>query len=251
MKLPSSSVLSGDIAIITGGASGLGLAIAKTLSDAGAKIIVFDFNQESINKLPSYFGTKFVDVTDRFALQEAFDNVIESNGKIDILVNNAGFLYNEPLINITKLDRKHDYDMYKKVIDINMNSVFLSSSIAAEHMILKRTKGVIINISSISSYGNAGQTAYSAAKAGVNAFTKTWAKELGAFGIRVVAISPGFIETESTINNLSTSILDSIVKRIPLKRLGNVCDVANTVLSIVSNDYINGTVIDVNGGMVL
>jgi len=243
--------LSGKIAVVTGGASGLGLVISTTLAEAGAKVIVFDRDINKLKELQIQFESELVDVTDEDGLQAAINRVIDKNGRIDILINNAGVIYNEPLINITKAKRRHDYQAYRKIIDINMNSVFLVTSMVAEHMILKRTQGVIVNISSISSEGNAGQTAYSASKAGVNAFTKTWAKELGAFGIRVVAVSPGFIETPSTRENMGSFLLNAILKRIPLRRLGNALDIANTVLTVVCNQYINGTVIDVNGGLVL
>ncbi len=250
MSQPNLS-LSHKIALVTGGASGLGLAIANTLAEAGATIIVIDCNQTKLKDLRNDFQKECVDVTDQEGMQAAINKVMNANGRIDILINNAGFIYNEPLINLTKAQRQHDYNAYKKIIDINMNSVFLTSAMVADHMIVKRTKGVIVNISSISADGNAGQTAYSAAKAGVNAFTKTWAKELGPFGIRVVAVSPGFIETPSTTQALSESMLDSLIKRIPLRKLGNALDVAHTVLSVVSNQYINGSIIPVNGGLVL
>jgi 3-oxoacyl-[acyl-carrier protein] reductase len=177
--------------------------------------------------------------------------VVAINHKIDILINNAGVIYNEPLINITKTQRKHCYETYKKMMDINLNSVFLVSSNVVEQMVMKRTKGVVINISSICAEGNQGQTAYSAAKAGVNAFTKTWAKELGPFGIRVVAISPGFINTESTNRNIDEHTLNALTKRIPLRRLGMADDIAHAVLTAIQNQYINGCVMEVHGGLTI
>ena len=110
---------------------------------------------------------------------------------------------------------------------------------------------MIINISSISASGNAGQTAYSAAKAGVEAMTRVWSKELGVFGIRVAAVAPGFIDTESTRKALNEQKLRELSGRIPLRRLGRETNVAGAVLAIIENDYISGAVIPVDGGMVL
>jgi 3-oxoacyl-[acyl-carrier protein] reductase len=244
-------ILDEKIAIVTGGASGLGLAIANTLADAGSKVVIFDRDSQKLQLLFESFQTECVDVTDEEAVQRAVDHVVERYGRVDILVNNAGIIYNEPFINITKKQRRHDYEVYKKIIDINMHSVFLMSSIVADHMILKRTAGVIVNISSISAAGNAGQTAYSAAKAGVNAFTKTWAKELGPFGIRVVAVAPGFIKTQSTQDALNSSIIDALIKKIPLRKLGSAIEVAQMVLAVVSNSYMSGAIVMLDGGVIV
>jgi len=245
-------MLNESVAIITGGASGLGLSIANKLHEQSVKVIVFDKNESALNQLPNHFIPYRVDVTDYDVAITAIRDVIKTYGKINILVNNAGQIYNKTLINVMhKSERVHDYDLYKDIIDINMNSVFLMTSLVAEQMILKRTPGVIINISSVCAHGNAGQSAYSAAKAGVNAFTKSWAKELGAFGIRVAAIAPGFINTESTRQALDAGVIDDLTQRVPLRKFGHESDVANLVLAAITNDYISGAVLDVNGGFSL
>ena len=118
-----------------------------------------------------------------------------------------------------------------------------------EHMIKLRTKGVIINISSICACGNEGQTAYSAAKAGVNAMTVTWSKELGRWGIRTNAVAPGFIGTDSTRDALNEVVLKHIQSNTPLRRLGQAEEVAQAVITLIKNDFINGIVLDVNGGL--
>jgi 3-oxoacyl-[acyl-carrier protein] reductase len=243
--------LQGKVAIVTGGAGGLGLAIANVLLASQATVIIFDYDAEKLNRLDAAFHKELVDLTNEQAVQDAVNHVVQTHHHIDILINNAGVIHNEVLINLTKKERKHDYVTYKRIIDINMNAVFLLSSYIADEMMMKRTKGVIINVSSISAEGNAGQSAYSAAKAGVNAFTKTWAKELGPFGIRVMSIAPGFIETDSTKNALESSVLESIIKKIPLKRLGQANEVAHMVLTILQNSYMTGSVITVAGGVVI
>lgn len=237
------------VVLITGGASGLGLESAKLLYENNYNVIVFDCNRLALNQIPAHFNCFCVDVTNKEEVIIAIDLVVQKFSHIDVLINNAGLIYSKPLINIlNKEDPKHDYDTFKKILDINLNTVFLMGSLVAEKMIMKRTKGVIINMSSICSEGNTGQSAYSAAKAGVNALTKTWSKELGPFGIRVVAISPGFIETESTRSSLNGPLLDSIINRIPMKRLGSPEAVAKLIFFTIQNDYITGSILSIDGG---
>jgi 3-oxoacyl-[acyl-carrier protein] reductase len=241
------------VAIVTGGAGGIGLGIADTLADAGFNVIVFDISKERLAALDAARLTGMqVDVTSEPEVTVAVDDIMKRFGAIHVLVNNAGTIYNEPLINIMNREQpRHSFETFKKNVDINLNAVFLVGSVVAEKMVLKRTPGVIINISSISASGNAGQTAYSAAKAGVEAMTRVWSKELGVFGIRVATVAPGFIDTESTRKALSEQKLKEISERIPLRRLGKESNVARVVLEIIANDYINGSVIPVNGGLVL
>ena len=139
----------------------------------------------------------------------------------------------------------------EKVLSINLDSVFLITSNVVENMVSRRAKGVIISISSISSEGNAGQSAYSAAKAGVNALTKTWSKELGPLGIRFASISPGFIDTISTHASLSISQIESIKRQIPLKKLGHPKSVYQAAKFIVDNEYVNGAIIELDGGLTI
>lgn len=241
---------SAKVAIVTGGAGGLGIHISHALSEKGFNVVVLDMNEKAMSSLPETYIKIKVDVTNQNEVEEAIAYVHSKCGRIDVLINNAGVIYNEPLINITKPDNmKHSYQSFLKNIDINLNSVFLLSSSVAEVMVKSRTKGVIVNISSISSCGNAGQTAYSAAKAGVNAMTKTWAKELGPLGIRVVAIAPGFIDTESTSHALDESILKHLKKNTPLRKLGHSKNISESILHVIENDFITGTILEVDGGL--
>jgi 3-oxoacyl-[acyl-carrier protein] reductase len=141
--------------------------------------------------------------------------------------------------------------MWNRVLAADLSSVFLMTLCVVEKMITARTKGVIVNISSVSAAGNAGQSAYSAAKAGVNALTAVWAKELSLMGIRVVAVAPGFTETESTRQALSEAVLRETVKKVPLKRLGRPEEIADGVLSVIKNDFFNGKVFELDGGLVI
>ena len=238
--------------IVTGGANGLGLETAEMLLKEKANVIIFDLDKKKLSTLNKAFITYNIDVTSYNQVQLAVDDIIEKLGSIDVLVNNAGVIYSEPLINImSKDDRKHSFESFKKYLDINLTSVFILSSIVIEKMVIKRTKGIVVNISSISAQGNAGQTVYSAAKAGVEAFTKTWSKELGVFGIRVVAVAPGYIDTKSTHEALNERMISDLKQRMPLKTLGSKKDVSEAVVYAIKSDYVNGAVLKIDGGMTL
>jgi 3-oxoacyl-[acyl-carrier protein] reductase len=243
--------LDNKVAIVTGGASGLGASITKALIDKNANVVVLDIDQAALDNLDDNERLLKMqcDITQKEKLSSVISLIIEKFSKIDILVNNAGILYSEPLINIMATEKRHSIENWQKVIDLNLTTPFILTSYVAEQMILKRTKGVIINISSISAKGNAGQSAYSAAKAGLEALTKVWAKELGAFGIRSVAVAPGFMNTNSTHLALNENVLNELKQRVPLKKLGKPEDIAETVLFAISNEYTNGCVIEIDGGL--
>lgn len=178
--------------------------------------------------------------------------IVEQNGRLDILVNNAGVIFSEPFVNIMNpAGMMHDYARFQNSIAVNLNSVFIVTSAVVEQMVRRRTKGVIVNISSISACGNEGQVAYSAAKAGVNAMTVTWSKELGRWGIRCNAIAPGFIGTESTRKALSETSLKHIQANTPLRRLGEAGEVAQAVAAVIGNNFMNGVILNVNGGLTI
>jgi 3-oxoacyl-[acyl-carrier protein] reductase len=242
--------LESAIALVTGGAKGLGLGISTYLQEQGAKVIVVDIDAEALAALPVKMEGRVLDVIRLDDAKAVVKEIIERHGRIDILVNNAGVIYSEPMVNIMKpSEMMHDLDSFRKSITANLDSVFIMTSAVVEQMVMLRTKGVIVNISSISSGGNEGQTAYSAAKAGVNAMTMTWSKELGKLGIRCNAVAPGFIDTDSTRNALSESIVNHIKSNTPLRRLGNAEEVAQAVASVITNDFMNGVVLNIDGGL--
>jgi 3-oxoacyl-[acyl-carrier protein] reductase len=243
--------LENKVAIVTGGASGLGASITKALIDKNANVVVLDIDQVALDNLEDNERLLKMqcDITQKEKLSSVISLIIERFSKIDILVNNAGILYSEPLINIMAPEKRHSVENWQRVIDLNLTTPFVLTSYVAEQMILKRTKGVIINISSISAKGNAGQSAYSAAKAGIEALTKVWSKELGAFGIRSVAVAPGFMDTPSTHSAISDDALESVKKNIPLKKLGTSDCIASAVIFAIENDYISGKIISVDGGL--
>jgi len=240
----------GAVAIVTGGAQGLGLAIARLLANEGAKVVVADRNTEALTALPTELNGVFMDVTDPEQVKLGVSQIVERHRRLDILVNNAGIIFSEPFVNIMNPAAiMHDYGRFRTSLTFNLESVFIVTAAVVEHMVRRRTKGVIVNISSITASGNEGQTAYSAAKAGVNAMTVTWSKELGRWGIRCNAIAPGFIGTDSTKQALSESALKHISENTPLRRLGEAHEVALAVRAVIENDFINGVILDVNGGL--
>lgn len=244
--------LEGAVALITGGAKGLGQTIALHLQECGAKIIVVDFDAEALANLPNGMDGHILDVTCVEDVKVMVKSIAERYGRIDVLVNNAGVIYSEPMVNIMSSDgMMHDYLRFRKSIISNLDSVFIMTSAVVEQMVMRRTKGAIVNISSISAGGNEGQTAYSAAKAGVNAMTVTWSKEMGRLGIRCNAVAPGFIDTASTRSALNDSIIKHIQHNTPLRRLGRAEEIAQAVASTILNDFMSGVVLNVNGGLTI
>ncbi|MGO9313664.1 MAG: SDR family NAD(P)-dependent oxidoreductase [Syntrophobacteraceae bacterium] len=244
--------LKGAVVLVTGGAKGLGLAISTYLEEKGALVMVADLDAEASAALPETMERYVFDITRPDDAKAMVKAAVERHGRIDVLVNNAGVIYSEPMVNIMNSSgMMHDYDRFRKSITANLDSVFIMTSAVIEQMVMRRTKGVIVSISSISACGNEGQTAYSAAKAGVNAMTVTWSKELGRLGIRCNAVAPGFIDTVSTRNALNESIVKHIQSNTPLRRLGRPEEVAQAVASVITNDFMNGVVLNIDGGLTI
>lgn len=240
------------IALVTGGAKGLGLAIANYLHQCGAKVLVVDLDTQALAELPQGIEGYVLDVTQPMDVNNVIQEIMARHGRIDVLVNNAGVIFSKPMVNIMNSPEiMHDYESFRKCMTVNLDSVFIMTSAVVEQMVLKRIKGVIVNISSISACGNEGQIAYSAAKAGVNAMTVTLSKELGRLGIRCNAVAPGFIDTDSTRQALNESIIKYIQSNTPLRRLGQANNVAQAVASVITNDFMNGVILDVNGGLTI
>lgn len=247
--------LRGKKAIITGGVRGLGRAMVEKLIEHGTAVTVFDLNAAGLNELrnqESLVNCVECDVSDHEQVVKATSHYHEQFGAADILINNAGILHSEPLIKVTSEGVvRHDPATWNKVLAADLSSVFYMTVCVVEKMITTRTRGVIVNISSVSASGNAGQSAYSAAKAGVNALTAVWAKELGPMGIRVIAVAPGFTDTDSTKDAVSEAALRETVKKVPLRRLGKPAEIADGVVSVIRNDFFNGKVFELDGGLIV
>lgn len=240
--------------IVTGGARGIGKSLVEKLVTENATVGVFDIDKDALDKLkedhPNLF-CEVCDVSDNEQVERAVHEFFNKFQAIDVLINNAGMPKNSPLISLFGGIKKHDVKIWNEVIAANLSSVFYMTLHVAEKMIKKRTKGVIINVSSISANGNAGQTAYSAAKAGVIALTKTWAKELNPLGIRVAGIAPGFTKTNTTLKTMSGKVIADWNKKIPLRRMAEPSEIADGMLFIIKNDYFNGKVLELDGGLII
>lgn len=248
--------LADKVAIITGGAAGIGLETVRLFLQEGAFVAMADYNDEAGSSAVERLKKERVDthhrivfvkvnVADPDSVESMVNTVVERFGTIDILVNNAGITQDSMLSKIT-------LEQWHRVIDVNLNGVFYCTKFAAPHMVIKG-KGKIINTSSIVGVnGNVGQTNYAAAKAGIIGMTKTWAKELGFKGINVNAVAPGFIETGMTAA-MPAKILEMMQEKVPLRRLGHPKDIAQAYLFLASEEsnYVNGTVLEVDGGLVI
>ncbi len=245
----------GSTALVTGGGSGFGRRLTERLAESGSSVAVLDVDFESIEALkallPNVYGL-VCDVADDAQVEQAVQSVTNQLGSIDILVNNAGIMTSAPLVNLlAKGNRRHPRELWHRVIDVNLNSVFYLTSTIAEQMVRDRRKGVIVNISSISARGNAGQSAYSATKAAVEALTKVWAKELGPFGVRCAAVAPGFANTQGAADALESKLLDRWVEQVPLHRLAEIDEVVDGIIFVIENDFFNGRVLKIDGGLVV
>lgn len=240
--------------IITGAGSGFGRAMAEYFVSQNAKVHAVDINIETLDALSKDSNgavlTYCCDVSNQSEVQRTIDEIFDNDDKVNVLINNAGIMKNAPLVNLLKRpDGKHSIDLWKKVIDVNQNSVFYMSRSVVEKMIKKRNKGVLIHLSSIAAEGNIGQTAYSASKAAVEAMSKVWSKELGSFGIRSVCIAPGFMNTIGGHDALEEKMLANWISKTPLKRTGEINEVVKAAEFCIANDFFNGEVIKVNGGL--
>ena len=249
--------LQGRTIVITGAAQGLGQKMAEVLAREGAKIALADLDhaklQETVRICLDAGATVkdyAVDVADESAVETLFNTVDRDFGGIDGLINNAGVTSDGLLVKAAngKVQKKMSLDDFHKVIAVDLRGVFLCGREAAVHMVEGGRGGVIINISSISRAGNVGQTNYSAAKAGVAAMTVTWAKELARYNIRVAGIAPGFCATRM-VAKIPPKIQERIVATIPIGRFAQPEEIGRTALFILLNDYYNGRVIEIDGGL--
>jgi len=245
--------ISDQTILVTGAAGCLGSALTRRLSALGARVAALDLDAAALdqlrNELPGLIP-RVCDLTDPAAVERAVDEIVEQTGRITGVVNNAGQIRSAPLLNpLSRDQRRHSVELWDHVIAVNLTSVFLVTRCVADHMARNRTKGVIVNVSSIAAVGNAGQSAYAAAKAGINALTVTWAKELGPLGIRVVAVAPGFVDTLSTRAALTPKVVEYLERQVPLRRLGRDEEFVSAVETCLTNTYLNGVVLPLDGGL--
>lgn len=243
--------LENKVAIITGAASGIGLATAAKFVREGARVVVADIVPARVEQACAQLagGDRVmpcvVDVTDRAQIDAMVAQVLARWGRIDVLLNNAGITKDARLVKMTETQ-------FDQVIGVNLKGVFECTQAVAPTMIAQGS-GVIINASSVVGlFGNFGQTNYAASKAGVIGFTKSWARELGPKGVRSVAVCPGFVETQ-ILATIPAAVMQNMIDRVPLGRLGKAEEIANVYAFLASDEasYINGAVIEVSGGIMM
>ncbi len=243
--------------VITGAAQGIGQAIALDLAAAGSMLALVDLNAEALaatRDACAAFGVRtetfIADVADESAVTDTLSLVADRFGRLDGLVNNAGITRDALLIKFDngELRSKMTLQQWRQVIDINLTGVFLCGREAAAWMAKFGNGGVIVNISSVSRKGNAGQTNYSAAKAGVASLTVVWAKELARYRIRTGAIAPGFVRTP-ILSTMREDVLQKVLAPVPLRRMGEPGEIAQAVRFIFENDFYTGRCIELDGGL--
>jgi 3-oxoacyl-[acyl-carrier protein] reductase len=249
------------VVIVTGAAAGIGRATAVAFAREGARVVTWDVNEgkgvDLVMEIRGFGGEATfakVDVADAIAVSAATDAALRHWGRIDVLVNNAGIVRDAQLVKFkdgsvisTMTDEAWDV-----VINVNLKGVFLCTRAVVPHMIAGGG-GVVLSASSVVGlYGNFGQTNYSATKGGLITMTRTWARELGRFKIRVNAVAPGFIATE-IISAMPEKVIDAMVAHTPMGRMGKPEDIANAYVWLASDaaSFVHGAVISVDGGIVL
>jgi len=244
--------LNDKVAIITGGGQGIGKATALRFAEEGASLAIVELNEEAGKSVVSEIegmGQKAIfvqaDVSKNDQAVAMAEEVQGAFGKIDVLINNAGILRDAQLVKMSEAD-------FDAVIAVNLKGVFNCTQAVAPYMIEQGSGSISSASSVVGLYGNFGQTNYVASKSGIIGMTKVWARELGRKGICVNAVAPGFIGTEM-VQAMPQKIIDMMIDKVPLKRIGDPRDVANVYLFLASDEasYINGAVISVDGGVVV
>ena len=252
-------ILKDKTVVVTGSAGGLGKAMAHRLGKQGANIVLSDIQNEKLQETVEEFkkdGIKTIGIQANVSQEEDATKLMEGAkkefGSLDVAILNAGILRDGLLIRTDKetgqIKSKMSIEQWQSVIDVNLTGVFLTAREAASVMAGQKS-GVIIPIASVAMHGNAGQTNYSAAKAGVAAMTVTWSKELSRYGIRVAGIAPGFIGTEMVLKDMNNEALEKWKKIIPVGQLGEPDEIASTAQFIIENDLITGVVLEISGGV--
>ena len=236
------------IALVTGASRGIGQAIAKRLANEGYLVIGTATSEKGAAAVNDYLqelggAGRVLNVQDTEQINQLFDSIEKEFGNVQVLVNNAGITQDGLLMRM-------DDNAWERVLDVNLTPVFRTSKRAIKGM-MKARQGRIINITSVvAAMGNAGQTNYTASKAGIEGFTRSLAREIGSRQITVNCVAPGFIDTDMT-SELDEALIKSMLNAVPLARLGKPEDIAAAVNFLASEEagYITGTVLDVNGGM--
>jgi 3-oxoacyl-[acyl-carrier protein] reductase len=238
------------LVVVAGAGGALGRAIVSHYAKASCVVVAMDRNADALSALASDdVVVHACDLADPADLEVALNVLPTSGARIDMLVNAVGLIWNEPAVTLKGARLlPHSLASFERVVHANLTTTFVTSTVFGARM-ARTGGGVIVNFSSIAAHGNPGQAAYSAAKAGVEGLTRTLAKEFGPLGIRVNAVAPGFIDVTSTRTALSPIQLEQYRNRVPVGRLGSIDDIVQAVDSLYRNGYLNGVVLELDGGL--
>lgn len=237
--------------LVTGAAGEIGRQLVDELLNDGWIVCGLD-RKIPVDVERDGYSFRQCDLGDAAQTEASIQGFHNDSGAFDAVINCAGTIANSPLVSFVEGQLvHHSFDLWDQLLSSCLSSAFYVTACTVPKMVSSAKKGVIVNISSICARGNPGQAAYSAAKAGLNGLTAALAKELGPMGIRVAALAPGYFDVASTRNNVPAAKLKEIERSIPLKRLGSMPALVNAVRFILNNDYVNGTVIELDGGLVL
>jgi 3-oxoacyl-[acyl-carrier protein] reductase len=243
--------------LVTGAGRGIGRALAAQFAGRGANVALLDMNEVDLQETAALCTLEGVtarcyvaNAAQEIEVVKTLDAIVSDFGRLDGLVNNAGIVRDAMLVKVKdgEIIGKMTLAQWQAVVDVNLTGVFLCAREAAERMIRLKNPGVIVNVSSISRAGNAGQTNYSAAKAGVVAMTVTWAKELARHQIRVGAVAPGFVRTPM-VAGMKPEALAKVTAPVPLRRLGEAAEIAHAVGFIFENEFFTGRCLELDGGL--
>lgn len=240
--------------VVTGAASGIGAAFCRRLVHLGARVWAVDRDAAALSRArnlatepqPEYLHC---DVGVESDVEALVAHIEQATGGVDVLVNNAAVLRDQALVSkLGKRVRKHSLEDWQETLQSNLTGPFLMTRDVAHLMLRTRTRGLIVNVSSVSRAGNPGQSAYAAAKSGLDALTVTWSKELAPYGIRVAAIAPGFVETAMT-RHIPPLFLERLREATPLRRYGTLEEFEHALVFVIENDYFNGRTLELDGGL--
>ena len=231
--------------IITGCSGSIGSYLLNYYKKKKYKVIGLDINSPKVKGVDFYR----VDLLNLKKLNNTYKKILKKYNKVNILINAAGFIHNELFLNASRSFKTHNYSTWKKVFKNNVDVTFLNSKIFINSYLNNFSEDkIIINFSSVNSSGIIGQSAYGSAKAAIETFTKVLSKELSSLNFRVACISPGYFNVKSTLKNVNKKNLEKIIENIPVRKLGNVKDIAHAIDFIIKNKYFNGKILNLDGG---
>ncbi len=235
--------------VVTGAAGAIGTALVRHYLGGNRAVLALDRDVAALAHIGDACVARKVDLTQDAEVKTVLDAVLTANDRVPLLVNAVGLIWNEPILALRAgAIAVHEAASWRRILEANLTAPFIAASLLAARM-ARTGGGAIINFSSIASGGNVGQSAYSAAKAGIEGLTKTMAAELGLFGIRVNAVALGFVDVPTTLSALPVGQSQMLQSRTPLGRLGQIDEVIGAVEFLAENSFTTGAVLRVDGGL--